>query len=211
MPPSANLSGFSLPQFKQRETDRVQRLSLVTQEKLRTRPSSKGRMHTLREVTVRPSAVRAGKGRKVPGTLECHDNGFRYTNTREEHIDIIFANIKHAFFQPGGKRDTITLIHFHLHHPIMIGKKKTTDVQFSTEVVEAVQNIDGNRRSMHDPEELEDEQRERERRNRINADYSRFTKAVQEQWEKEQADLVRTRPRAPTPSPPQSRCRCDPR
>lgn len=140
---------------------------------------------------MRPAAARTGKGRKIPGTLECHDNGFRYTNPREEHVDIIFSNIKHALVQTGGKREMITLVHFHLHNPIMVGKKKTNDVQFFTEVVEAVQNVDGARRSMLDPEELEDEQRERERRNRINKEYKNFCKNVQEQWEKEHPQLVR--------------------
>lgn len=56
-------------------------------------------------------------------------------------------NIKHAFFQPSDK-EMITLVHFNLHNPIMVGKKKTTDVQFYTEVMDSVQTLDAGRRSM---------------------------------------------------------------
>ncbi len=49
----------------------------------------------------------------------------------------------------------------------MVGKKKTEDVQFSTEVGEAVQTLDGGRRSMYDPDEIEEEQRERDVRNKV--------------------------------------------
>jgi hypothetical protein len=41
-------------------------------------------------------------------------------------------NIRHAFFQPAEK-EMITLVHFHLRDPIMVGKKKATDIQFYTE------------------------------------------------------------------------------
>ena len=50
---------------------------------------------------------------------------------------------------------------------LQVGKKKTQDVQFYTEVMEVNQAIDAGRRSMYDPDELEEEQRERETRNRV--------------------------------------------
>lgn len=37
-------------------------------------------------------------------------------------------NVKHAFFQPADN-EMIALVHFHLVNPIMVGKKKTNDVQ----------------------------------------------------------------------------------
>ena len=43
-----------------------------------------------------------------------------------------------------------------------MGKKKTADVQFYAEVMDSVQTIEGGRRSMYDPDELEEEQRERD-------------------------------------------------
>jgi len=169
---------------KTRATEQATRATLVKQEKLQL---AKGRVYRLSDVWVRPAF--GGRGRKLAGTLECHANGFRYSTPKsEERLDIIFANIKHAFFQPSDK-ELITLIHFHLHDPIMVGKKKTHDVQVFTEVMDAVQNLDGARRSMYDPDEIEDEQRERERRNRINAEFLTFTKRCQELWEKEHSAL----------------------
>jgi len=72
------------------------------------------------------------------------------------------------------------LIHFHLHDPIMIGKKKTKDVQFYVEVMEASYSLDAARRSGADPDELEEEQRERQYRNRMNAEFQTFVKRVEE-------------------------------
>jgi nucleosome binding factor SPN SPT16 subunit len=41
------------------------------------------------------------------------------------------------------------------------------------------------RRSAYDPDELEEEQRDRERRKRINLDFKRFVKRVQDAWDKD--------------------------
>ena len=61
----------------------------------------------------------------------------------------------------------------------MVGKKKTHDIQFYTEVVDAVHTLDAGRRSAYDPDEIEEEQRERELRARINRAYQSFVKRVQ--------------------------------
>jgi nucleosome binding factor SPN SPT16 subunit len=45
----------------------------------------------------------------------------------------MYRNIKHAFFQPAEK-EMITILHFHLHNYIMVGTKKTNNVQFYVEV-----------------------------------------------------------------------------
>ena len=47
----------------------------------------------------------------------------------------MYRNIKHALFQPA-ENEMITILHMHLHNPIMVGNKKTKDVQFYTEVSE---------------------------------------------------------------------------
>ena len=41
------------------------------------------------------------------------------------------------------------------------------------------------RRSAYDPDEVEEEQRERERRKRINLDFKRFVRRVQDSWDKD--------------------------
>lgn len=52
--------------------------------------------------------------------------------TKNEKVDVIFKNIKHAIFQPCDN-EMIVAIHFNLKNPIVIGKKKVYDVQFYTE------------------------------------------------------------------------------
>ena len=47
------------------------------------------------------------------------------------------------------------------------------------QTMDVVQTLDGGRRNMYDPDEIEEEQRERERRNRVNAEFQQFVKRVQ--------------------------------
>lgn len=69
-----------------------------------------------------------------------------YSNPKNETINVMYRNIKHAFFQPA-ENDMVTILHFHLINPIMLGNKKTKDVQFYTEVMDVVQTLDGGRRN----------------------------------------------------------------
>ena len=49
---------------------------------------------------------------------------------REQPLDILYANIKHAFYQPcNGIIDTKVVLHFSLKHPIMVGKKAHREIQ----------------------------------------------------------------------------------
>lgn len=48
--------------------------------------------------------------------------------------------------------------------------------------MDVVQTLDGGRRNAYDPDEIEEEQRERERRNKINAEFNMFVKRVQVGW-----------------------------
>jgi nucleosome binding factor SPN SPT16 subunit len=93
-------------------------------------------------------------------------------------LDVLYANVKHAIFQPCD-RTTMVLIHFHLKDHILIGKKKQKDVQFFTEVIESSLNLEGARRSSYDPDELDDEQREREMRKRLNLAFKEFCGKVE--------------------------------
>lgn len=49
----------------------------------------------------------------IAGSLEAHVNGFRYTSVRGDKVDILYNNIKNAFFQPCDG-EMIILLHFHL-------------------------------------------------------------------------------------------------
>lgn len=45
-------------------------------------------------------------------------------------LDFLYANIKHAFYQPcNGVIDTKVILHFSLKHPIMVGKKAHKEIQ----------------------------------------------------------------------------------
>ncbi|EMS53193.1 FACT complex subunit SPT16 [Triticum urartu] len=132
------------------------------------------------DLWIRPSF--GGCGRKVAGTLVAHVNGFQYSASKTEKVDIMFSNIKHAFFQPA-ERDMITLLHFHLYNEIMVGNKKTRDVQFYTEVMDVVDSVGGLKCcSARDPDEIEEEQRDRARRKKINGQFELFVKRVVSVW-----------------------------
>jgi nucleosome binding factor SPN SPT16 subunit len=127
----------------------------------------------LADLTMRPVIA----GRKTMGNLESHSNGLRFISARNEVVDVMYNNIKYAIFQPC-ESEIMVLIHFHLKNPIMIGKKKHNDVQFYTEVIEASQAVDNSRRNMYDPDEMDDEQRERQLRKRLNTAFKEFCKKV---------------------------------
>lgn len=161
--------------------ERAKRASLVSQEKLQLHDGlSRDRIQLL-DLWIRPAL--SGRGRKVPGTLVAHVNGLQYTFSKSEKVDIMFGNIKHAFFQPA-ERDMITLLHYHLYNEIMVGNKKTRDVQFYIEVMDAVDSIGLKRRSVWDPDEIEEEQRERARRREINRQFELFVRRVDSIWTK---------------------------
>nr|KYP76018.1 FACT complex subunit SPT16 [Cajanus cajan] len=146
-----------------RESERAERATLVTQEKLQL-ANNRFKPIRLSDLWIRPAF--GGRGRKIPGTLEAHVNGFRYSTTRQdERVDIMFGNIKHAFFQPA-ENEMITLLHFHLHNHIMVGNKKTKDGQFYVEVMDMVQNVGG----------------ERDRKNKINVEFQTFVNRVNDLW-----------------------------
>ncbi|EEC50840.1 predicted protein [Phaeodactylum tricornutum CCAP 1055/1] len=156
---------------RQKELLQQEEATLVKQEKLiRTKNE---RVPRLADLTMRPVFA----GRKTQGNLEAHSNGLRFISTRSEIVDIMYNNIKYAIYQPC-EGDIMVLIHFHLKNPIMVGKKKHLDIQFFTEVIEASQAVDNARRSMYDPDEMDDEQRERQLRKKLNQAFKEFCKKV---------------------------------
>jgi len=118
--------------------------------------------------------------RRVVGSLEAHLNGLRFQATKMDTIDINYANIKHAFFQPC-EREMVVLIHMHLKSPIVISKKKTNDVQFFTETGNLTDDLDQRRsRSTFDPDELDEELREKELKRKLNVQFKKFVEGVEE-------------------------------
>ncbi|RKP10675.1 FACT complex subunit spt16 [Thamnocephalis sphaerospora] len=122
------------------------------------------------------------EGKRVPGELQIHQNGLRYQSPlrSDQRIDLLFSNIKHLFFQPCDN-ELIVLLHVHLHNPVMVGKKKTKDVQFYREAADSQFDETGNRRRrMHygDEDELEAEQEERRRRVHLNKEFKLFADRI---------------------------------
>jgi nucleosome binding factor SPN SPT16 subunit len=127
--------------------------------------------------------VRPGlEGKRFAGDLEIHMNGLRYQSSAKQNdkVDILFSNIQHFFFQPCDG-ELIILVHIHLRDPIMIGKKKTKDVQFYRDVTDASFDETGNRRrraNYGDEDELAQEQEERRLRQMLNREFQQFSERV---------------------------------
>lgn len=121
-------------------------------------------------------------GRKIIGHLELHTNGLRYiahSKGSAECIDIVFDDIKHAFYQPCDGQ-LVVVIHFHLKRFIMVGKKKTTDVQFYKEVGNQVDDVEVRGRNMYDPDETRGEMEERQNKLKYNAIFKSFVQSIQD-------------------------------
>lgn len=133
----------------------------------------------LQEVNVRPQT----ESKRLPGELEIHQNGLRYQSIRSDSsFNVLFSNIKHLFFQPCDN-ELLVLIHIHFKNPIMIGKKKTKDIQFYREASDIQYDETGNRRrNRHygDEDELESEQEERRRRANLNKEFKSFAEKIAE-------------------------------
>lgn len=147
--------------------------TLVAQEKVRL--TKGGRVPTISNCIIRPPLA---SGKNNRGTLEAHTNGFFYRG-KTGQIEIAYGNVRNAFFQEAD-RETIVLVHFHLKNDIVVGKKKTRDIQFYVEVMDAAVRLNDTRRRQFDQDELEEEQREREMRNRTNKQFLKFTKQIEE-------------------------------
>ncbi|KKK24131.1 hypothetical protein P175DRAFT_0523793 [Aspergillus ochraceoroseus IBT 24754] len=169
-----------------REQEKKEMEDVVEQDKLveiRNRRPVK-----LPDVYLRPPL----DGKRVPGEVEIHQNGLRYmSHLRNEHVDVLFSNVKHLFFQPCA-HELIVIIHVHLKTPIMIGKRKTRDVQFYREATEMQFDETGNRRRKHrygDEEEFEAEQEERRRRAALDREFKAFAEKIADAGKDESVDV----------------------
>ncbi|XP_014244216.1 FACT complex subunit spt16 isoform X2 [Cimex lectularius] len=157
--------------FKSREAEEKEKEDLVKQDIL-ILSQNKGNPK-LKDLYIRPNIV----NKRMTGSLEAHTNGFRYTSVRGDKVDILYNNIKNGFFQPCDG-EMIILLHFHLRHAIMFGKKKHVDVQFYTEVGEITTDL-GKHQHMHDRDDLAAEQSERELRHKLKTAFKSFCEKVE--------------------------------
>ncbi|KAI9352706.1 FACT complex subunit-domain-containing protein [Obelidium mucronatum] len=160
-----------------REAERKEKADLVEQDKL-IEMRGAGRRLLLREVYARPAL----EGKRFAGDLELHTNGLRYQSAlrNDQRIDVLFSNIKHLIFQPC-EGELIVIIHIHLKNEIMIGRKKTKDVQFYREVTDANFDETGNRKRRQnygDEDEFAAEQEERQRRAALDKEFKQFAEKI---------------------------------
>merc|ERR1719433_487492 len=154
-----------------REAEEKEKADLVQQDKL-IMSQGKGNPK-LKDLYIRPNIVQ----KRLSGTLEAHVNGFMYTSIRGDKIEILYNNIKHAFYQ-NCDGEMIILLHFHLRNAIIIGKKKQVDIQFYTEVGEITTDL-GKHQHMHDRDDLAAEQAERELRHKLKSAFRTFCEKVE--------------------------------
>lgn len=158
-----------------KDNERKQLADVVQQDKLLE-------AHDRRPLRLEPVFVRPGpEGKRVPGAVEIHKNGVRYTSPiREQTVEVLFSNVEHLFFQPND-HELISLIHFHLRNPIMIGKRKTKDVQFYRDATDITADDTGQRKRRYrygDEDELEQEEEERRFRVKLNKEFLKFAEEI---------------------------------
>lgn len=156
--------------YRTQEAEEREKEGAVKQDKL-ILSTAKGNPK-LKDLFVRPNVIT----KRINGSLEAHANGFRYTSLRGDKIDVLYNNIKHAFFQPCDN-EMIILIHFTLKNPVLWGKRKYQDIQFYTEVGEITTDL-GKYHHMQDRDDIQSEQLEREMRKRLNQVFQNFCDKV---------------------------------
>ncbi|KAN0124045.1 FACT complex subunit SPT16 [Russula decolorans] len=164
-------------EVNKREQQKKELADVIEQDVL---VETKGRRpHKLPEVFVRP----APDGKRLPGEVEIHQNGLRYQSPLgTQKTDVLFSNVRHLFFQPCD-HELLVILHIHLKAPIMIGKKKTYDVQFYREASDVQFDETGNRKRKYrygDEDEIEMEQQERKRRQMLNKEFKSFSERIAE-------------------------------
>lgn len=155
-----------------REAERREMADVVEQDELIL---NKARPLTLPEVFPRPAL----EGKRLPGNLTIHHNGVRFMSPlrQDQKIDIPFTNVKHMFYQ-SSDHELIAIIHFHLKSPVLVGKRKTRDIQFYREASDVQFDETGNRKRRYragDEDEIELEQEERRRRHQLNKEFKHFS------------------------------------
>ena len=153
--------------YKAKEQEDREREDIVEQEKIIVR---KEKRISLSELGIKPSLL----SKKSQGTLEAHINGFRYITNKNERVDIIYKNIKHAFLQTC-ENEMSAFVHFHLKNPILVGKKKVSDIQFYREIGTQADDLNMKGRST-DYDEYEMELKEQKRIDNMNKEFIRFSK-----------------------------------
>eukprot|EP00906_Rhabdomonas_costata_P023824 RCo034322 len=165
----------SVKRLRQHESTQRESEGVVKQPTLQ---ASGPPISRLKDVYIRPTL----KGKKSAGFLDAYPNGFKFTAGSAaggQSVEILHANIAQAIFQPADN-ETLVLVHFHLKSPIILGARKTVDVQFYAEVMEEFERI--NNASVRERgEEIERAEEERHHAlvKRINTEFFTWTKKIE--------------------------------
>ncbi|WEL38193.1 FACT complex subunit spt16 [Encephalitozoon hellem] len=116
--------------------------------------------------------MKSGSRRRKVGSLELHENGFRF---KEENVVILFSNIRHIFFSEGNV-ETNSILHFHLLNPILLGGK-VVNVQFYREAGNAMVYDTMKRGDEHMEYIIEKE--EEDRQQMINNQFRSFVNSIE--------------------------------
>ena len=157
--------------YKAKEQENKEKEDIIEQEKIIIK---KEKRIYLPEIYIKPPI----SSKKTLGTLEAHVNGFRFISGKGEKVDIIYSNVKHAFLQTCDT-ELIVLIHFNLKNPIFVGKKKVYDIQFYREVSSQADDLNIKGRG-NDYEEYEMELKEQKKKEKMNNEFTRFSKNVED-------------------------------
>lgn len=156
--------------FKTRVDEEKELEGVVKQDNLIVSTTKVG--PKLKDLYIRPNIYQ----KRISGSLEAHVNGFRFTSIKNDRVDIMYNNIKHAIYQPCDG-EMIILLHFNLKNPIMLNKKKHFDIQLYTEVGEITTDL-GKRQHMHDRDDYAAEAAERDLRNKLKLAFKSFCDKV---------------------------------
>ncbi|ELP85617.1 hypothetical protein EIN_409060 [Entamoeba invadens IP1] len=153
------------------EEEKIRSVRGVKEEKLVIRREN---VPVLRAVGINPVL----KGKKTEGNLEAHMNGFKFTSNGG-NVEIMFNNIRHAFYQNGDK-ETVILIHLFLDPPVIIQNKAYSHIQFYNEIMDVSLNIDRSDHYYSEADELREEEREKRIRAKYNHLYNDFMGKLKE-------------------------------
>jgi nucleosome binding factor SPN SPT16 subunit len=136
------------------------------------------KLEVLHELKMRPSLG----GKKMKGNLTAYTNGYRFITKKNDVVQILHSNIKHAVFQPCN--DTMMIfIHFHLFKPMLINKKKVINVQFYCEVIALAEDLTNNKRNRINnsyPEEVLEQDTDHLLQNQYDEAFLNFVERVNE-------------------------------
>ena len=161
---------------REKVREEAEKKDIIEQAALELWPRDRGRPLNLAPISVRP---KIGKNRKNVGALQCHLNGFRFrVRDSSDKVDVLYSNVRHLIFQKCDGTIHDVILHMSLISPILVNKRRCKDLSFYMTVIDSSQALDESRRNMYDPDEVDEEQRQRKLRKRLNKNFYEFAQKV---------------------------------